>query len=276
MSALDPEFLDLPLEAVRQAAIDRAGQLGCSHAELRVERIRSQAVALRDGKVETTADDTEIGMGLRVVHDGVIGFAATVELHRDAAAGLAEQATKLAIAVSAAASERVELAEEKPAGKVQWVSEFAIDPTTVSLADKVELLEAWSNQLLRADSVDHVTAAVLAVAEDKYYADMNGSEITQRRVRVHPYIEALAVNATTGEFETMRTIAAPAGRGWEYLRGEAGWDPDAELAQMPEYLAEKLNAPSVEPGQYDLVIEDRKSTRLNSSHLSVSRMPSSA
>ncbi|MGH9087238.1 MAG: TldD/PmbA family protein, partial [Acidimicrobiales bacterium] len=40
----------------------------------------------------------------------------------------------------------------------------------------------------------------------------------------------------------------------EYLEGE-GWDFDAELAEMPELLAEKLAAPGVEPGEVDLVID---------------------
>src|SRR5687768_11063494 len=52
----------------------------------------------------------------------------------------------------------------------------------------------------------------------------------------------------------MRTIAPPAGRGWEYLTGAGGHDWDDELAQLPELLAEKLAAPSVEAGDYDLVI----------------------
>ncbi len=52
----------------------------------------------------------------------------------------------------------------------------------------------------------------------------------------------------------MRTLAPPAGRGYEYLTG-TGWDFDAELAEMPELLAEKLAAPSVQAGRYDLVID---------------------
>jgi TldD protein len=255
VSGLDPEFLGLPLESVRSAALERASQLGCSHAELRVERIRSQAVVLRDGSVETTADDVEIGMGLRVVHDGVIGFAATVELGPDAAAELADRATALARATSVAATERVELADEPPAGEVEWVSEYEIDPTTISLQDKVAPLAEWSHRLLAAKGVDHVTAYVLAVAEDKHFADLAGTVTTQRRVRVHPDVEALSVDADTGEFETMRTVAPPVGRGWEYLLGRGGWDADAEIAEIPDWLAEKVASPSVDPGLYDLVID---------------------
>src|SRR4029450_10320846 len=53
---------------------------------------------------------------------------------------------------------------------------------------------------------------------------------------------------------TMRTIAPPVGRGWEYLIG-TGHDFDAEIAQLPEHLAEHVAAPSVEPAPYDLVID---------------------
>lgn len=255
MRGLDPEFLSLPLESARTAALGRASELGCSHAEIRVERIRSQAVVLRDGLVETTADDLELGMGLRVVHDGVIGFAATVELGADAAAELADKATALAREASVAATERVELADERSVGEVEWVSEYEIDPTTISLREKVEPLEAWSNQLLAAKGVDHVTAYVLAVAEDKHYADLSGTVTTQRRVRIHPVVEALAVDAKTGEFETMRTVMPPVGRGWEYMLGRGGWDTDTDISQIPELLAAKVAAPSVEPGVYDLVID---------------------
>ena len=80
----------LPLEELRSAALERAAALGCSHAEVRVERIRSQFVALRDGHVETTVDDTELGIGLHVVRDGSFGFAATVEL-KDPARDVVEE-----------------------------------------------------------------------------------------------------------------------------------------------------------------------------------------
>jgi TldD protein len=52
----------------------------------------------------------------------------------------------------------------------------------------------------------------------------------------------------------MRTLAPPVGRGYEWLTG-TGWDWDAELAELPSLLAEKLAAPSVEPGVYDVVVD---------------------
>ncbi len=62
------------------------------------------------------------------------------------------------------------------------------------------------------------------------------------------------MDSDAGTFETMRTLAPPVGRGWEYLTG-AGWEWDAELAEIPGLLAEKVAAPSVEAGPTDLVID---------------------
>ena len=72
---------------------------------------------------------------------------------------------------------------------------------------------------------------------------------------MHPELTAVAVDPDTGAFDTMRTLAPPAGRGWEYLTG-TGWDWDAELAELPGLLAEKMRAPSRRGrATYDLVID---------------------
>jgi TldD protein len=247
-------FGGLPLGQLRDAALSRARQLGCRHAEVRVECIHDQVVALRDGRLETAADDVDTGIGIRVVHDGSVGFAATAELDVDAAARIAAQAVEMAKAAAGAMTSPVELAEEPSYGEVTWTSAYEIDPTEVPLGDKVDLLAGWSRRLLGAPGVNHVTAQLMAVTEDKHFADLAGTVATQRRVRILPVLEAIAVDDHHGGFESMRTLAPATGRGWEYVNG-AGWDWDAELAELPALLAEKAQAPSVEPGDYDLVIE---------------------
>src|SRR5207248_7149047 len=76
---------------------------------------------------------------------------------------------------------------------------------------------------------------------------------TQQRVRLHPAVTAIAVT-DDGRFDTMRTLAPPVGRGYEFLTG-TGWDFAGELAELPGLLAAKLQAPSVQAGRYDLVID---------------------
>ena len=114
----------------------------------------------------------------------------------------------------------------------------------------------YSARLAAADGVDHVTASLDQVKEQVFYADTAGSRITQQRVRLQPQLEATAVDQEAGLFETMRTLAPPVGRGYEFVTGADGiWGWGDELARIPEWLAEKVKAPTVEARPTDLVID---------------------
>ena len=249
---IDPEFTSYPLRELAGAALERAQRLGAEHADFRAERIVSQQIRLSDGHLETLFDAEDIGLAVRVVVDGTWGFAAAVDLTAEAAVAAAAEAVDVARVSAALAAERIELAEEAAHGDVTWVSAYQVDPFGVGVAEKVALLAGWSYGLLASDLVDHVDASLLQVKESKFYSD-GATTATQQRVRVHPALTAVAVQAD-GRFETMRTLAPPAGRGYEYLTGTA-WDFPAELAEMPELLAAKLAAPTVRAGRYDLVID---------------------
>ena len=254
LERIEPDFLALPLAALSDAALSRARALGAEHADVRVEQISSQSLQLRDGLVVGITDATTVGVAVRVLVDGVWGFASHVELTPDRAAGLAEQAVGVARVLAPVAVERVQRADEPVHADAVWVSDYRIDPFAVPTRDKVALLTDWSQRLLAAEGIDHVRAGAGMVRENKFYADLAGTTTTQQRIRVAPMLTATAVDRAGGGFEEMDTLAPPAGRGWEYLTGD-GWDFEAELAQIPEWLAEKSKAPSVTAGRYDLVID---------------------
>ena len=249
---IDPEFTAYPLRELAAAALERAAGLGAGHADFRAERIIRQQIRLSDGQLETLFDSDDLGLAVRVVVDGTWGFAAAVDLTAEAAVAAAAEAVEVARVAAALSAERIELAAEAAHGDVTWVSAYQADPFGISVAEKIALLAGWSSGLLADDRVDHVDASLLQVRECKFYSD-GATTATQQRVRVHPELTAVAVEAG-GRFETMRTLAPPAGRGYEYLTG-TGWDFPAELAGLPEHLAAKLAAPAVRAGRYDLVID---------------------
>jgi TldD protein len=252
--SVDESFLALPLSALTDAALTRALDLGCEHADIRVERIRTQTISLRDARPEAVTDGEDLGLAVRVVHEGTWGFAAGVVLTAAEAVRLAEEAVAVATVSAAINSDRVELAPEPVYRDVTWVSEYETDPFELPDADKTALLTEFSERLLAADGVEHVQSSCMHVKEQKYYADTAGTRTRQQRVRINPEFTALTVDRATGSFESMRTLAPPAGRGWEYLTG-GSWDWGRELAEIPELLREKTKAPSVEAGRYDLVID---------------------
>ena len=223
---VDPEFTGLPLRKLADAALEAARRLGANHADFRAERIRSQLIRLSDGKLETMSDRDDSGLAVRVVVDGTWGFAATVDLTPEAAQTAARQAVEVAKVAAAMNTERIELAPEPAYGDVTWVSAYEVDPFTVAAKEKAELLARWSALLLAHHAVTHADASLHAVKECKFYTD-GATTATQQRVRLHPDLTAVAVTETG--FDDMRSIAPPAGRGWEYLTGK-GWDFPAEVA----------------------------------------------
>ncbi|RNL86776.1 TldD/PmbA family protein [Halostreptopolyspora alba] len=254
MPDIDPEFLALPLRELADTALQRARDLGAEHADFRLERIRGQYLVLADGAVETAADSDTLGFAVRVVHNGVWGFAAGDDLgeatsapNHDAVAAVAGQAVELAKVAAAATTERIELAPEPAHPDATWVSSYETDPFSVPMREKTALLTGWSRRLLEDSRVDHVDVRFFAAKEQKFYADTAGTSTTQQRVRVAPVAEVVATRA--GRLDSMRTLAPPVGRGWEYVP-----TVENELAELPELLAEKLAAPGVDPGSYDLVI----------------------
>src|SRR5919202_6178523 len=251
---VEESFLALPLSALADAALTRAVDLGCTHADLRVERIRAQTIRLRDARLEALADTEDLGLAVRVVHERTWGFAAGVVLTAEEAVRLAEEAVAVARVSAAMNTDRVELAPEPVHRDGEWVSAYEVDPFAVPDAEKTALLVELSEQLLAADGVEHVTSTAVQVKEQKFYADTAGTRTRQQRVRVHPEFTALTVDRTTGTFESMRTLAPPVGRGWEYLTA-GHWDWRGELAEIPELLREKTKAPSVDAGRYDLLVD---------------------
>ncbi|HEV2371170.1 MAG TPA: TldD/PmbA family protein [Streptosporangiaceae bacterium] len=260
---IDQEFTAYPLRHLADAALQRAADLGASHADFRAERIRAEQLSLSDGSLETYYDADDVGLAVRVVVDGTWGFASAADMTADAATRAAAEAVEVARVSAAINSERIELAAEPAHGDVTWVSAYEVDPFDVGPSTKVALLTEWSAGLLAHERVAHVDAVLHQVRECKFYSD-GATTTLQQRVRVRPEMTAVALEPD-GRFETMRTLAPPAGRGLEYLggspwsataNGSAGaWDFPAELARVPEMLAEKLAAPSIEPGRYDLVID---------------------
>ena len=252
---VDADFLALPLGALADAALSAARAAGASYADLRVHAITTETVHLRDADLESAVLDREIGLAVRVIVNGTWGFASHVGLSPEVAAESARHAAGVARTLAALNAERIELADEPVYADAVWVSDYRIDPFGVPTADKIALLGEYSGRLLASDGVDHVSAMVMSVKEQTFYADTFGSSITQQRVRTMPALEAVAVDAAAGSFESMRTLAPPTGRGWEALAGDEVWDWSGELAELPVLLAEKTKAPSVVAGPTDLVID---------------------
>ncbi|GAB3498422.1 TldD/PmbA family protein [Nocardiopsis coralliicola] len=248
MPEIDADFLALPLRRLADAALGRAGQLGAEHADFRLERVRGRTLDVSDGAVDTAAESDTLGFAVRVVHGGVWGFASSDALTPEAAEQAADRAVAVARTAAPLAAERVELAPEPVHTDASWVSDYATDPFSVTLRQQSALLSGWCRRLQEDNRIDHVDATLLQAKEQKFYADSAGTSTVQQRVRIAPEVEVFAHR--DGVLDSMRTLSPPTARGWEYLP-----TVEAEIGDLPALLDEKMRAPSVEPGRYDLVVD---------------------
>lgn len=248
---IDPEFLSLGLGKLADAGLSRAKELGATHAEFRVERRRSQIIAARDRNLERMQKVDQVGFGLRVIFDGGWGFASEINLSPESARSAADNAVAVAKQFRTLNSEPVELAPE-PVYEDTHVSSYDINPFEVEDSTKIDHLLSLNEKVLSSGKVDFVDSAILQVQENKFFATLDGSRITQQRVRVNSDFTATKVDKTSGAFETMSSTSPPLGKGWEGITNGHDYFSDAE--RIPELLEEKIKAKSVEPGRYDLVI----------------------
>jgi TldD protein len=249
---IDPVFLAFPHDRVADAALSAARAGGATHCDVRVERLRAQTLVVRDHELQTAADTETVGVSVRVIHRGAWGFAAGIDVTAEAAAALAARAVEVAETLAPLNTEPVVLADE-PAYVDVFVSRYDIDPFTVPDDDKIAFLLALNERALASGLIDHVTSEVNLVVEQKYFASLAGSRITQQRVRVRGDFTAVRIDRASGAFETMGTALPPAGRGWEYFTADDRFACEAE--PIPALLEEKMRSPSVAPGRYDLVID---------------------
>ena len=250
--SVDPDFLALPLDRLADVALGVAASRGATHADFRVERLNNHVIVARDRELQTSIETESVGFSVRVVCKGAWGFAAGIDLTADAVAGVARRAVEVAEALAPLNTEPVTLADE-PVYQDTYVSSYEIDPFTVPENEKIDFLLGLNDRTLGSTLVDRVTSHLLLVREQKYFASLKGSRITQQRVRVKGDLTAVRIDKSTGAFETMGNAAPPVGRGWEYFTTGYDWLKDAD--EIPALLEQKMSSPSIKPGRYDIVVD---------------------
>ena len=250
--SVDPDFLALPLDRLADVALGVAASRGATHADFRVERLNNHVIVARDRELQTSIETESVGFSVRVVCKGAWGFAAGIDLTADAVASVARRAVEVAEALAPLNTEPVTLADE-PVYQDTYVSSYEIDPFTVPENEKIDFLLGLNDRTLGSKLVDRVTSHLLLVREQKYFASLKGSRITQQRVRVKGDLTAVRIDKSTGAFETMGNAAPPVGRGWEYFTTGYDWLKDAD--EIPALLEQKMSSPSIKPGRYDIVVD---------------------
>jgi TldD protein len=262
--------LDLALKkSLSDVALAAARDAGASYTDVRVGRYLRQFVVTREDKVQNVVNTESTGVGIRVIANGAWGFAATNQLTPDAVAQAARQATAIAKANSRMQTEPVRLAPTPGLGEVAWKTPIRKNGMAVPVKDKVELLLGVNAAALKAGA-NFVNSTLFLVNEQKYFASTDGSYVDQDVHRIWAPFTVTAIDKASGKFRSRQGLSSPMGMGFEYLDGAASgkfvtpngvvnysdsYDMREDAVAAAKQAQEKLKAPSVKPGKYDLVLD---------------------
>jgi TldD protein len=232
-------------------ALDAAKSAGASYADARVTHGLFEAVGTREQQITNVTKTETYGIGVRALVGGSWGFAATRDLSKDAIARTAREAATIAASNDKVAPVRMRLAPVTRVTDGRWITPHEIDPFGIPIEQKANLLLKTNAEALRVKGVRFVSSSILSVKERRLVATSDGSILQQTFIRLNPDVTITAVAADSSDFQTRGAVAAPAGRGWEYI---VGLNLPANVVQWAEEAAMKLTATPVEPGTWDLVL----------------------
>src|SRR6056297_1297808 len=205
-------------KALADVALNAARSAGASYADIRIGRYLNQYLITREDRVQNTVNTESYGVGIRVIADGTWGFAATNNMTAEGIASAAEQAVMIAKANARINTEPVVLAPVESHGEVSWQTPIEKNAFEVPVGEKVEFLLEVNNAAMQ-NGAQFANSAMFLVNEQKYFASTEGSYIDQDVHRIWPSFSATVVDRETGKFDSIQSLSAPVGVGYEYLDG---------------------------------------------------------
>ena len=243
--------MDAPTKDLLMAALNSAKMAGASYADARIGRTQRNFVITREAQIIEIVDTDTMGCGVRALVDGCWGFAATRTLTADGVAAAGKEAAAIAKANRVARDRPVELAPAPSLGERTWSNGFTVDPWTIPVEQKADLLLKANAEAMKVAGVKYVASQMFFVKEQKNYANTEGTITNQTIVRSWAPMSITAISPDFTDFQSRSNTVAPAGRGYEHIT-EA--DIVGNARKWGEEAAQKLKAKAVEPGRYDLVL----------------------
>ena len=245
------ELPDSTIRELMMTGLNAAKSAGAGYADVRLGRQRQNFVFTREDHIQNVVDTDSMGCGVRALVDGTWGFAATRVLTKDGVSAAAKEAVSIAKANRSARDRPVVLTPNPPTPNGTWKSAFTTDPWSVSVEEKSALLLRANAEALKVKGVKYIFSGLFFVKEERSYANTDGTVTTQTAIRSWPLMQITAINADQSDFQNRTNIAAPMGRGWEYVLER---DLAGHAQQWGEEAVQKLTAKPVEVGRYDLVL----------------------
>src|SRR5262249_3095201 len=219
--------------------------------DVRVTRNNNEVVATRERQITNVAKSETYGIGIRALVGGSWGFAATRDLSRESVISTARHAAAIAAGNDKVNPVKTTLAPVKAVPNGRWITPHEIDPFSIPIEQKAELLFKTNEEALRVKGVRFVTSSINSMRDSRLLGTTDGSLIQQTFLRLGPNVTVTAVSTDNGDFQTRSAAMPPRGAGWEYV---VSLQMNENVLRWAEEAAAKLSATPVQAGVWDLVL----------------------
>lgn len=230
-------------------ALKRIAAAGAEYGDVRIVHSISQTVAGEDRRIASIREVEDKGFGIRVLFHGGWGFAASSVLSLEDVPRVSDLAVEIARGSASLAREKVALVDE-PVHRDRIVTPFRVDPFAVPLEKKTAFLGELMERLQARSDVARSRADLWCRRDRKLFASSEGSHVEFDLLALQG--ECAATAKYDGRFAS-RSFSTPHLRtGYELIEDTNFF---GEAVRVAEQAVEKVKAPAVQPGAYDLVLD---------------------
>ena len=235
------EFADLALKRIVAS--------GAEYGDIRIQNSTTEHIEGEDRRIASINDVHDIGFGVRVLYHGAWGFAASSILSLEEVPRVADLAVEIARGSASIAIEKVRLVPE-PVHCDRVVTPYRVDPFRVPLEKKTDLLLNVMETLHRQEGIARSSASLWARRDQKLFVSTEGAHLEFDLLAGQGDCTATALYE--GRFASRSCNTPYLRTGYELIK-EA--DLQREAIRVAAQAVEKVKAPAVDAGQYDLVLD---------------------
>jgi len=239
------------LKEIPEFAINYAGSLGAKYSEVRIQKDTSNATIIKNGEPQFSGFLRELGLGIRLIINGALGFASTNELDKTSIAETILSAASMARA-SANTLRRPILLSNAKASKAEWEVKEKRKLSSVGVEDKLKLL-LDTDKSFNIKGGPKFPARILSLSEtvtEKIYLNSEGTHILSRIPRVAFSFMVTAYSPSKGTAQRFNKKGESGG--WEAV---SSWNVPTFASEEAKTLASVLTKGKRPPkGDLDVVL----------------------
>jgi len=224
-------------------ALKVAGDMGARYAEARYHRIESWGASSRNGSIISGYSELSEGIAVRVLVDGVLGFASTNNLSREGVVEAVRIAVSRAKAHANIAKQAIEFSDAR-LGRAKYSVAPLKKFSDVDLGEKLRIhKEFWSSvsKVVQEAKVPVATLSYSEWIENKVVVNSDGAYVESFIPRISIYYNIVVHHPQKGYIQRFESFGASGGLEWL-----SKWNIVESSAEEAKNL-EKVLLTAVEP-----------------------------